>query len=73
MFLGVLCGDRFMRHRAYIKGRTTWPIQEEKGRTRQIEGDFHFRDMKRKIKKLSRKDISTLALWISDTNRKIAD
>ena len=61
-----------MRHCAYVKGRTTWPIQEEKGRTRQIEGDFHFRDLTRKIKKLSRKDVSTSALWILDTNRKIA-
>ena len=62
-----------MRHRAYVKGRTTWPIQEEKGRTRQIYKDFHFRDLKRKINKLSRKDRSTSALWISDTNRKIED
>ena len=34
MVLGVLLGDRVMRYRAYVKGRTTWPIQEEKGRTR---------------------------------------
>ena len=34
MVLGVICGDRVMRHRAYIKGRTTWPILEDKGRTR---------------------------------------
>ena len=73
MVLEVLCGDRVMRHRAYFKGRTTWPIQEEKGRTRQIKGAFHFRYLKRKIKKLSRKDISTSAPWISDNNRKIAD
>ena len=30
-------------------------------------------DRKRNIKKLSRKDISTLALWILDTTWKIAD
>ena len=62
-----------MRHRAYVKVRTTCPIREEKGRTRQIEVDLHFRYLKRKIKKPSRKDRSTLALWISDTTWNIAD
>ena len=38
MVLGVLCGDMVMRNRAYVKGRITWTIQEEKGKTRQIEG-----------------------------------
>ena len=38
------------RYRAYVKGQTTWPIPEEKGRARQIEGDFHFRTLKRNIK-----------------------
>ena len=56
IFLGVICGDMVMRHCAYVKERTTWYIQEEKSRTRQIEGDFNFRDLERKIKKLSRKD-----------------
>ena len=73
MGMGVLRGDRFMRYRAYVKGRTTWLIQEKKGRTRQIEGVLHFRAMKRKIKNLSRKDRSTLVPWISDTTWKIAD
>ena len=62
-----------MRHRAYVKGRTTCTIRKEKGTMRHREGDFHFRDLKRKIKKLSRKEISTSALWISDTTWKIAD
>ena len=73
MVLGVLCGDRVMMHRAYVKGRTTWPIREEKEIKRQIEGDFKFRDLKRKIKKTSRKDRSTSAPWISDTTWKIED
>ena len=50
MVLGVLLGDGVTRYRAYVKGQTTWPIPEEKGRARQIEGDFHFRVLKRKIK-----------------------
>ena len=33
----------------------------------------YFMDLKRKIKKPSRKDISTLATWILDTTWKIAD
>ena len=45
-----------MMHCAYSKGRTTWTIQEEKGRARHIEGYFQYRDVKRKIKKPSRKD-----------------
>ena len=62
-----------MSHCTYVKGRTTWPVQEDKGGIRQIEGDFHFRDLKRKIKKPSRKDRSTLLPWISGTTWKIAD
>ena len=56
MVLGVLCGEGVTRHRIYVKGQTTWPIQEEKGGTRQTEGYFHFSDLKRKVKKPSRKD-----------------
>ena len=55
----------------YVKGRTTWPIQEYKGITRQ-EGASHFRYLKRKVKKPSRKDITTLAPWISDKTWKLA-
>ena len=40
---------------------------------RQIDGDLHFRALKSKIKKLSRKDRSTSAPWILDTTWKIAD
>ena len=56
----------------YVKGRTTWPIQEENERTRQ-EGASHFRDLKRRAKKLSRKDRTTLSPWILDTTWKLAD
>ena len=73
MVLGLLCGDRVTSNRAYVRGRTTWPVREEKGRTRQIEGDLHFKDLKRKIKKPSRKDRSTLSPWIPETTWKIAD
>ena len=73
MVLGVLRGDRVMRHRAYVKGGTTWTILEEKGRTRHIEGNLQFRDLKRKIKKTSRKDRSISSPWISDTTWKVAD
>ena len=72
MVLGVRSGYGVTRDRAYVKGRTTWPIREEKGKTRYIEGDLKFRDLKRKIKKPSRKDRSTSAPWISDTTWKIA-
>ena len=41
MVLGVLHGEGVTRHRAYVKGRTTWHIQEEKGRRRKIEGASH--------------------------------
>ena len=61
------------RYRAYSKGRTTWPIWEDKGRISQIEGAFHFRALKRNIKKPSRKDRTTSAPWISDTTWKLAD
>ena len=73
MVLELLCGDRAMMHREYLKGRTTWPIREEKGTTQKIGGDLHFRNMKRKIKKPSSKEISSSAPWISDITWKIAD
>ena len=73
MVLGIICGDMVVRHRAYVKEWTTWPIQEEKGRTTQKEDDLHFRDLKRKIKKPSRKDRSNLSPWISEKTWKIAD
>ena len=60
-----------MRNSAYVNGRTTWPIQEEKRRTRQIEGVLHFRYMKFNIKKTSREDRSTSAPLILDTSCKI--
>ena len=60
-------------HHEYIKGRTTWPIQKEKGRTRQIEGASRFRDLKMKANKPSRKDRTTSALWIFYTTWKLAD
>ena len=47
------------------------PIREQKGETRHIEVDFHFKALKKKIKKPSRKDRSTLSPWISDTTWKI--
>ena len=72
MVLGVLIGEGVTRHRAYVKGRTTWPIQEEKGRTRQ-EGASHFRDLKRRVQKPSRKDRTTSAPWILDKTWKLAD
>ena len=40
---------------------------------RQIEGDLHFRALKRNIKKPPRKDRSTLEPWISYITWKIAD
>ena len=73
MVLGVLGGYGVTSHRAYAKGRTTWPIRAEQGITRQIEGDLHFMDLKMKINKPSGKDISTSAPWILDKNWKIAD
>ena len=57
MVLGVLCGYMVMGHCTYTKGRTTWPILEEKKITRKIKGALKFRDLKRNIKKPSRKDI----------------
>ena len=56
MVLGILRGDGVTRHCAYVKGHTTWPIREEKGRTRQLEGALHFRALKRKTKKPSGKE-----------------
>ena len=73
MVLGVICGYGVTRHCTYVKGQTTWPIREEKERTRQTDGALHFRDLKRKINKLSRMDRSTSELWISDTTWNIAD
>ena len=61
MFLGVLIGEGFMRYCAYVKGHPTWPIQEEKGGTRQ-EGASNSRALKRRVKKPSRKDITNSAL-----------
>ena len=64
MVLRVIIGEGVTRHRAYVKGRTTWPIQEEKKITRHNEGALHFRALKRKVKKPSKKDRTTLAPWI---------
>ena len=64
MVLGLLLGEGVMRHRAYIKGRTTWSIREDKWRRRLIEGDLHFRYLKRNTKKPSRKDRQNSAPWI---------
>ena len=58
MVLVVIIGEGATRHYTYLKGRTTWPIQEEKGRTSQ-DGDSLFRDLKGRVKKPSRKDIAT--------------
>ena len=73
MVLGVLFGEGVTRHRAYVTGRTTWPIREEKGRTRQNEGASHFRALKRKVKKPLSKDRTISAPWILDTTWKLAD
>ena len=59
MFLGVLLGEGVTSNCTYVKGKTTWPIWEEKGRARQNEGDSNLRALKRKVKKLSRKDRTT--------------
>ena len=72
MFLGVLHGEGVTRHRLYVKGQTTWPIQEEKGKTSQIEGASQSRDLKRKANKPSSKNRRTSALWITDTTWNLA-
>ena len=72
MVLGVLHGEGVTRHRLYVKGQTTWPIQEEKGKTSQIEGASQSRDLKRKANKPSSKNRRTSALWITDTTWNLA-
>ena len=72
MFLGGLIGKGVTRHHTYVKVKTTWPIHEEKGSTRQ-EVSSQFRDLKSRFKKPSRKDRTTLAPWISDTTCNVED
>ena len=62
-----------MRHHTYVKGRPTCTIREEKGRKNKIEGASHFRDLKMNIKKLSRKERTTLAPWILEITWNLAD
>ena len=59
IILGVLIGEGVTRHRVYIKGWTTWSIQEEKG-IRSQERASNFRDLKRRVKKPSSKDRTNL-------------
>ena len=71
--LGVFREYGVTSHCSYFKGRTIWPILEDKGRTRQIEGYFHFNALKIKIKRPPSKYSSNSEPWISDTTWKLAD
>ena len=72
MVLGELIGEGVMRHRRYCKDRATWPITSVKGCMGQ-EGDSHFNDLKRRVKKPSRKGRTTMAPCISGSTWRLAD
>ena len=72
MVLVILTGEGVREHRRYNKERTTWPITEATGGTRQ-DGDENFMALKRRVNKPSRKDITMSAPWISDTTWRLSD
>ena len=72
MVLGILIGEGVREHLRYKKERNTWPITEATGGMRQDENAY-FMDLKRRVKKPSRKGITTSELWILDTTWRLAD
>ena len=72
MVLDKLIGEGIKRNFCYGKEQATWPITTPKGGTGK-EGDSHFNDLNRRVKKLSRRVRNTTAPWISDTTWRLAD
>ena len=71
MVLGKLMGEGSRSHHRCCKGRDIWPIAASKGKTVH-EGDSHFSDLKKMVKKPFWK-ARKVALWISDATKRLSD